>query len=180
MSRKRATMSTATPIMTMYGPRGWTVEAQIDQALHHRRNGFPPVTDFWRFDDATACDVRQLVDSIPAPNLDDRQNFAPSCGELLRACLTHDGDVSLSGYVVGPGRYDERLSVDGLRVRNCPVLPGASGYACEPVGEERMRIWQRIAEYLNIDAQPTNLPDEMMPCRAQDGESGARWWLWWD
>lgn len=178
-------MTTLTFEKTLYGPRGWTSEAQLWHIINGKTSHHdiePPhiVDAFGRFEGLEDNQVEQILERIRPENLDDRQNRAPTCGDLMRACLRHRPDITLNGYIVGPERTDERLSIDGLEIKNCPVSPGSGEYHREPVGAERVRIWRELVDYLELDANDFNMPDEMMAFPAHNGESGTRWWLWWD
>lgn len=173
-------MRTMTDCETMYGPRGWTREADLASVLGSVPLPIDHDPNFWRFEDASADQVRRLLDSIPTANLDDQQNWAPTCGALLKACVSHPASVTLSGYVVGPGRWDERVTFDGVRIAVCPVMPGSAGFCREPVGQDRVRVWRELGEYLGLDACEANMPDEMLPLAVSCGLEGCGWWLWWD
>lgn len=178
--RKGSTMALLAAAQTMYGVTGWTVHHRVREMLGVPASALYCDDSFGRFDDVTAEQARTLLNILPAANLDDQQNEAPMLGDLLRACLSHPQHITLSGYVVGPQRYDERVSVDALRITNSSIEPGASGFSCEPVGEERVAMWQTLAQYLGLEATVSNMPDEMIPSPPTTPGQGCSWWLWWD
>ena len=81
--------------------------------------------------------VAELIARVPTANLEDRQNSALTLGVLAAAALSRPEQVLLSGYVVGPPRHDERVSVDGVTILRTPIR-ALGGWGVEPAGEERM------------------------------------------
>lgn len=170
-----------------YGPRGWTKQIRAAELLEITDEDECSSGDccFWndsfaRFYHACATQIAALLDELPADNLDDRQNNAPCFGDLARACLTHPEQVTVSGYLVGSGRFDERITIDAIEISKSHIQPGSGGYEREPIGDDRMRIWRELAEYLGIQASVLNMPDEMIPTYSQAEGKLTTWWLWWD
>lgn len=98
---------------------GWLLRAGLDRVLE-------PVllpdtagaSSFYRFLDLDAPVATDLLDRLPAEELaTERQNDGPSLGAVLRAVVAHPDRLRAHGYVVGPGRCDERLTVEGVLVR---------------------------------------------------------------
>lgn len=154
---------------TLYGPRGWTVERgvlglvapAVDAAA-----SMPP--DFLRFAGLGAAQAGRLWDVVPADNLLDRQNDAPSCGSLLRACAQNPGRVELLGYVVGPGRDDERLSLEGFVCHgSAPARPAATG-----------ADWEELRRALRLGSCAP--PDEFRVVAARSRPGAWAWRAWWD
>lgn len=177
-------MSACEEFSSLYGISGWTVECGLHDHLQNYLSPFGDLS-FRRFSDADAETMATILAQLPPANLEDRQNHAPPLRDLCAAAFARPEHVTLSGYIVGPPRHDERLSVDGLMVVETPIM-ASGGWGSEPVGEERLRIWQRLGEYLGIDADARNLPDEMVPICPADAPVQNRvhepngWWLWWD
>lgn len=99
-------------------PRGWLLDHGLASILepfavlaqHHR--------DLTRIVGLDGGAARALLSRLPADGLAERQNYAPTLGDLLTVIAAHPGEVSGIGYVVGPDRADERLSLDGLLIKD--------------------------------------------------------------
>lgn len=181
----------------MYGPRGWTVRAGVWEVVDACRDelratripaGFGlgpqslivdgvPEQDYTPFHDMGPRHARRLIEILPAEQLADRQNLAPTLGTFLAACVRAQGRVRLSGYGIGPQRQDERLSVEGMWVADTDLLDLE---VCERHDEQCQcgQIWDLVNGRYHLDAQ--GLPDEIGPRRRlwDHGEVGT--WLWWD
>lgn len=73
---------------------------------------------FYRFVDLDAHVAADLLERLPADYLaTERQNDGPTIGAVLRSVVAHPQRLRAHGYVVGPGRCDERLTVEGVLVR---------------------------------------------------------------
>jgi len=100
--------------------------------------------------------------------------------------------VELSGYLVPPPRWDERVGLDGMVVhsgvlgargrddgagghtdRDLPVVRGSS------TALTRNRLWEDLRHSLDLGAA-TQEPDELMPFLPQGRGGRLSWWLWWD
>lgn len=173
-------MSSLAPTQGLYGTLGWTVDSGVRQIVDAHPCGIFTDESFCRCDDVRPEAIHRLLEVMPSENLDDRQNNAPQCGQLMAACLSGDGKVILSGYVVGPPRSDERITFDGMTIRESHIRPGIRGYGCEPVGDERLQLWQAIAESVGLEGTEHNCPDEMIPTLHDDGSDLTSWWVWWD
>lgn len=139
------------------------------------------VDDVARFADLDSGAAAQLLERLPHAQLADRQNGAPTLGALLRAAVAHPGVVELHGYLVGPGRSDERITAEGMVVRAWPDLWVARDHAaacdCE-VLIDRVRRDLGITDF----EEP---PDEIRPAHrrasaTEDTDAPAGWFLWWD
>lgn len=153
---------------TLYGPRGWTVQRGVMRIVDRwvdARASMPP--DFLRFAGLGAVQAGYLWDALPEENLDDRQNDAPSCGSLLRACVGHPGEVELLGYVIGPGRDDERVSIEGLVCYRPAPRQGAATRA----------QWDAVRRAVGLECEP---PDEFRAVRPRWRPASSAWWVWWD
>lgn len=167
---------------SLYGPAGWTTFGKVHQILGAEEEFIFGDPSFHRFRDVGADAVRELCEVMPAANADDRQNNAPPLGQLCSACLRLPLGVTLSGYVISPPRRDERVTVDALTVRGVPLSCdgeiAVGGVSL--VGDDRLKIWYQIAEYLGIDADQGNIPDEMVCLEKTSDGLCSDWWLWWD
>lgn len=145
---------------------------------------------FARFEGLTGPTARALLAVLPEGNLGERQNGGPRCDELLRAAGARPGEVELSGYLVSPPRWDERVGIDGVVV-GAGVLPppragrGSPRHALVPVADRlsslsaRQEVWEGIRHTLGLGVL-TQEPDELLPF-LPDGRGGhLAWWLWWD
>lgn len=177
-------MSACEKLPSMYGISGWTLEYGVRDLLGDYLSPFGDLS-FSRFADVEADTIAQLAALLPPANLEDRQNCAPTMSELIGAALRRPQQVTLSGYLVGPPRHDERVSVDGLTVTGTPICAGG-GWGVEPQVEERLRVWLALGDYLGCEASAENCPDEIIPIADRNtGDSGSvpmtqGWWVWWD
>lgn len=163
----------------LYGPPGWTHERGVLQILRaYLERPDREFREFARFSALPVQVARELLEALPGENLEDRQNLAPSCGDLLRASVAHPGEVSLYGYVVSAPRWDERVSLDGLVARG----PLTQGLVSDQAG-----AWQILREHLGLP-RASGVPDEVrqvvVPAAgtpgAMTGGESVGWWLWWD
>ena len=182
----------------MYGPRGWSVRAGVWHELARCRDelrstvipaeyGFAPagfigddgvpVDDYTPFHDLGPGIARRLLEILPDPQLEDRQNLGPTLGVLLRACVRARGRVRLSGYAIGPQRRDERLSVEGLWIADPDLL----GYELAEEHDEHCRcqdLWELVRERYDLDAY--GVPDEVKLLRRHWTRGPVGTWIWWD
>ena len=136
-----------------------------------------PAQDYVSFAGLDAEAALDLLEWLPANALEDRQNLGPSLRRLLRACATGGDRVLLSGYGIGPQRFDERLSVEALWVRDPDLLDYRVSLEHDQDCQCRL-LWRTVQARSRLDAESP--PDEirlLSPAWCQ-GEVG--WWLWWD
>jgi hypothetical protein len=160
---------------------GWLLRAGLDRVLE-------PVlvpddagsAAFYRFGDLGAPIASDLLERLPAELLaTERQNDGPTLGAVLRAVADHPDHLRAHGYVIGPGRCDERITVEGVVVRTdeeVVVDPYHSpGCRCEDV--------ERAAAALGVDDAAVP-PHEISRWRdpARLAQTGREHWyrLWWD
>lgn len=119
--------------------------------------------------------ARLALRLLPPLALKDRQNRAPDLGSLLRACAASEGDIWLQGYLIGPARSDERLSVDGIFIAQDERGPWQvdtfHSPSCQCQG-----LWAYLQGELGLDGA---MPDEII-WREIDATGAQGWWLWWD
>ncbi|MFI2105302.1 hypothetical protein ACH436_18570 [Isoptericola sp. NPDC019693] len=163
------------------GRHGWLLDAGIDVLLEpvltgSRTPGFYP---FVALDERTAAGLlERLGESELATQ---RQHLGPTLGRVLRAVVRHPDRVRAQGYVVGPLRCDERITVTGVLVRPDRDLRAPSG--APPAGAS-VDVARALAE-LGVDDMHAP-PDEVAPWRgarpdgAPVGRAGPWWRAWWD
>lgn len=157
-----------------YGAPGWTRQAEVDDVVApFLDRGRGAGSDFARFAGLGSREAAALLERLPEANLRDRQNRGPECAAALRAAVDHPGDVLLHGYVVGPPRWDERVSVDGIFAAGAAVPP-------LPDGSVSLRsVWRDVREGLGLGAR-TGYPDDFRRLMAEDAQGRIGWWMWWD
>ena len=156
-----------------YGPLGWTKKTGVTDIMEKYVN--PRVSiggDSKRFHNLNGEDAGELLKVLPKAALEDRQNDSPSLGSLLSACASNPGKVSLSGYMIGDSRVDERVSVDTILIADS----AASEYRYLQ-GGEAFNIWRHYQEKLSLDSDCP--PDEVHG--VEESENHPRSWvMWWD
>lgn len=174
---------------SFYGPRGWTAHLglwpilldlydtgrDLTQGQGVDLDNTGPSSDYVPFCEMNSKEAQTLLEVLPEDALEDRQNCAPSLRAMLQACVQGSGSVRLSGYGIGPQRYDERISVEALWVADEDLADlwisptHAEGCQCR-------QLWDTVSSRYHLDAQGE--PDELR--RTQDPTGQAGWWLWWD
>ncbi|WP_278236112.1 hypothetical protein [Isoptericola sp. AK164] len=162
---------------------GWLLRRGLDEVLG-------PVlmpdawgaASFYRFVDLDASVATALLDRLdPRYLAAERQNDGPSLGTVLRAVVAHPDRLRAHGYVVGPGRCDERVTVEGVLVRtdDAFVLGDHHGPGCQ------CDELERVVAALGVDDAHVP-PHEVTRWWGRPGdlspqESGEHWYrLWWD
>ena len=77
--------------------------------------------DLCRFDHATIQQIDLLL-ARGLANADGRQNDSPTYRSFLEFMDDHPSDVTAYGYVIGPGRSDSRVTIEGLRLSTSATL----------------------------------------------------------
>lgn len=178
---------------SLHGPPGWTRESGVAALLRpYLDHGDPGGSSFARFEGVGGQVARDLLGLLPEGNLAERQNGGPSCQDMLRAAVGWAGEVELSGYLVSPPRWDERVGLDGmvvhsgvLRKRGSDDEAGGGATRDLPVARAsstaltRQRLWEELRRALDLGAS-TQHPDELMPFLPEGRGGRLSWWLWWD
>lgn len=168
------------------GGHGWMLEAGLDEVLAPLLYGDEFGADaFYRFSSLGSEAASELLRILPPDYLaTERQNDGPTIGTVLRAVAAHPDDLRAHGYVIGPGRCDERITVEGVLVRTaqeytlCPLYgPQLSRCDCEELA-------RTLAEDFGVD-DALRRPDELDRWFGYewgpDGYEGANWYrAWWD
>ena len=170
-----------------YMPNGWTVFSALYELFGLARpRCLSTPADGGHIWDGTNADyvslaridyiqARLALRLLPTLALKDRQNRAPELGSLLRACAASEGDIWLQGYLIGPARSDERLSVDGIFIAQDERGPWQVDTfhtaACQCQG-----LWAYLQGELGLDGA---MPDEII-WHEMDATGAQGWWLWWD
>lgn len=122
-------------------------------------------TDFTRFKNGDTALAQHLLDTLPDKNLkNERQNDAPTVGNILEFVNKHPGQAGFDGYVVSGERADERLSIETVSVS--PELLGLGEDATEDDAREKL--------------QDLKLGEAAPPDEAGWDENQNRWNFWWD
>lgn len=159
------------PHPRLYSSPGWTERLGIDELLAPLLLGGAAGSDSVRFEGLGAEEAQALLEIVPQDALQDRQNNGPRLEELLRLAVLREG-TALSGYLISPARWDERITVDGLLVPGAPDLP-------EPLPSDPLVLhkWPRMRRALGLGTA-TGDPDELLAL--PDERGGMAWWIWWD
>lgn len=78
----------------------------------------PRGADYIRFDNLTADAAQALLDS-GAAEPDDQQIEAPNFAAMV-AFLHANSAFTAHGYIIGPGREDERITIEGVFAKQAP------------------------------------------------------------
>ena len=126
-----------------------------------------------------------LLDRLPDEYLATaRQNDGPTIGSVLRAVVSKPEHLRAHGYVIGPGRCDERITVEGVLFRSdgafrpCPIYgPPLDDCDCE-------RLYDQLRSQLGVDDAVVR-PHELDHWLGYDWREGRyhpeRWYrAWWD
>lgn len=164
------------------GRHGWLLDDGLDVLLEPVLAGStsPGFYPFAALDERTAAGLLERLDEVELAT--QRQNLGPSLGAVLRAVVRHPDRVRAQGYVVGPLRCDERITVTGVLLR-----PGQVGHL-EPrhgPGDEAADVLRALAG-VGVDDMH-GPPDEVAPWRGRRPDDGAPagteepWFrVWWD
>jgi hypothetical protein len=167
----------APPVTAVGTPRGWLLECGVVDLVEPFLTWRPAEEgDLARYAGLDGETARSLLAVLPAVELDDRQNDAPTLGTLLRATVEHPDEVELHGYLVGPGRVDERLTAEGLYAYVEPDLDITPGHHH---GCECERLWALVQRDLGID-DAVRMPDSIAPRLNPWRPYEPCWSLWWD
>ena len=134
-----------------------------------------PVEDFVPLFGIDAQTAVELLASLPAAALKDRQNHAPGLESLLQACAASQDQVLLGGYGIGPQRADERLSIDTLWV-DTELLDQPNYFLDAPAELIWQVIWEPVRQHFFLDSECA--PDEISLAQLPTGRLG--WRMWWD
>ncbi|MDY2941691.1 MAG: hypothetical protein SOS98_05145 [Varibaculum sp.] len=177
------TIASSAPDAGLYGPRGWTRNIGIRQLLAEGAD--PPrdinldEDDYWPFSKMTHQQAKQLLERLPERALRDTQNNGPELGSLLRAALT--GPIELSGYVIGPQRWDERLTVEAFTYWGRPNYHIVDPHCGQRHADDCQcrQLFRDIAAELSLSGYESD-PDEILPVSDPRDPQRKGWWLWWD
>ncbi|GMA23064.1 hypothetical protein GCM10025864_08230 [Luteimicrobium album] len=116
---------------------GSTVPELVEPFVRGLLVDLPGPTDIVPFTRLDGDAAAELLDVLAPPDLDGRQNDAPTLRAILEATASHPDRLDVHGYAVGPGRCDERLTAEGVHVRfdddvrlPAATTTGATASAC--------------------------------------------------
>lgn len=169
------------------GRHGWMLDSSLDAVLDPIVTG-ATLSDnsFYRFTHLDSQIARSLIERLPAAYLDtERQNDGPTIGTVLRAVVEHPDDLRAHGYVIGPGRCDERITVEGVLLRVDQELHFCSPYEQGPRPNcDCERLFALLQNDFGID-DARRPPHELGRWWAGVPENGNThddtWYrVWWD
>lgn len=161
----------------LLGARGWTVTSGVASIVEPFVTLLPSsADDLAYFHGVDAEAAAKLLTVLDRRQLLDRHNDAPTLGVLLQAAVDHPGIIELHGYLVGPGRPDERISAEGVYVyarTDLTITPDHSP------GCECAELW----EYFQLDLDVNDA--RWMPHKLHQRVNAWRpdepsWCLWWE
>lgn len=157
--------------------RGWLLHTGVVDLLEPFLTWLPTDDgDLARFGGLDGTTAAVLLERLPAAELDDRQNDAPTLGTLLTAAARHPENVELHGYLVGPARTDERLTVEGLCAYGAPDVEISEGHG---PGCGCAELWAWVVAELGID-DAGRMPDDIRAVAGRRAGDERAWCLWWD
>ena len=168
--------------LSVTSPFGYRVHPVTGVGTGHQGTDFAaadgtPQDDYTPFHDLGPRVARRLLEILPAAQLQDRQNLAPTLGALLRACARAGGRVRLSGYGIGPQRPDERVTVEGLWIADADLL----ALEISEIHDEYcacLALWETVRTRYELDAE--SAPDEVRFVYRHWKHGPLGTWLWWD
>lgn len=163
----------------IYGSRGWSVLGGVasltlqysDWGWMDMAAEFPDVKpetmiDYLPFSGGDQWLAERLLERLPESALADRQNYAPCLKNLLVLTCTHPGEVMFSGYLIGPQRFDERITSDAIY-----ISPKVLNLDADDTDKD---MAYRALGSLDLDA--VDSPDEISLCYLDK----PYWRFWWD
>lgn len=182
-SRDRRIGSSATHDTWCRG-HGWMLDAGLaeilDPLVYEDAYGDTSIRRFTGLDAEVA---ERLLEPLGADYLGkERQNDGPTMGSVLRAVLAHPDEVRAHGYIVGPGRCDERLTVEGVLFRADREYLLCSTYGLRLADCECRELFGWMRGRLDLDARvsPTELDKWFSPePEATEGPADHWYRAWW-
>jgi hypothetical protein len=103
--------------MRLYEPEGFTQRPEVLDILENRipaqQYGYPNTGDLRHFGGLTVAQAKELLTLLPPAQADDQQNYSPSFKEFVELGEQYP-EMTFHGYVVGPERSDERITIEGF------------------------------------------------------------------
>lgn len=161
----------------VHGPHthGWLLDDAVPEllepVLHPEDDPLEP-TFFASLDGPLA---EALLARLAPARLAHRTNGSPPLRSLLRAAAEHPDDVRLHGYVLGPGRCDERIVAEGAVVRFEADLLVTEQHTPDCECE---LLWAYAVDELGL-GDAVHAPHRIHPLQRADAP-GETWWrlLW--
>ena len=165
-------------VAPLYGDHyGWTASEEVTSAIGaHSSSRFVPRSysdgrvngddGIIRFAGAGAAFSRSLYGNIPASAATDRHHQGPSVRLAMSAAARHPGVVEVGGYVVGPSRQDERISVDEV-------------YLFDDAPTSPLQAWTAAQGQYQIGDASTRLPTNVTQVQAPWRPGEKAWKFSW-
>lgn len=165
--------------MGMYGDKGWTAKRGVKKILASNMWDSTNLEDpefegYEQFKGVTGETAERLLDVLPKENRRDRQNDGPECGELLGLAASWPDTIRVDGYVIGGGRFDERVTVDCLRFR---TVKGHTDLRWHWPDESEAGMWYTLKTLLGLRTEQ-GVPEEVRFDTGSDGFIECT--MWWD
>lgn len=157
--------------MSRFGPQNFTAEARVILAPLVIE-GFYTDREYWCFKGLTAEVAAHLLTQLPARFREERHNDGPAFGSLVKVATAYEG-ILLEGYVVGPPRDDERVTLTGIWIPASLVWYSRVSQAPNHQMFDVLQMVSRVLDELDA-AIP---PDELDQCNFC---GKAFWRAWWD
>lgn len=160
----------------LYSSLGWTLTSGIIAKVIRYSDWFfsddegseeTRILDFMPYSGGDAPLASELLTLLTPEMLTDRQNYAPSLGSILNCVSANPGKALFDGYVIGPGRFDERISADAIY-----LAPEVLGMCADNTDVHTART---AFAALNLGQQAQS--DELS---REQHAAGIFWRFWWD
>ncbi|MFD6166966.1 hypothetical protein ACFWFR_17415 [Oerskovia sp. NPDC060287] len=161
----------------VHGPHthGWLLDDAVPELLEGivQVDDDPLEPSFFAHLDAPVAEA--LLARLAAPLLADRSNGSPTLGTMLRAAVEHPGELTVHGFVLGPGRCDERLVAEGVIVRLEADLLVTEHHA---PGCECELLWAYVVDEIGLTGS-VHAPHRIRRVQRADAPDETWWQLLW-
>ncbi|KZM37100.1 hypothetical protein OJAG_01940 [Oerskovia enterophila] len=161
----------------LHGPHthGWLLADAVPELLEPivHADDDPLEPTFFAHLDAPVAEA--LLARFAPAHLVHRSNGSPTLGNQLRATVAHPGEITLHGFVLGPGRCDERLVSEGALVRFEADLLVTEHHA---PGCECELLWAYAVDELGLD-DAEHAPHRIHRIHRAEAPDETWWRLLW-